>query len=579
MPSKRVAVDLGSATARVLEIAKSGDGVQVVAGGRLPLRANPNLPPDRLRALQLKGLERVFERTGVSSRRVVAGVSGQSAFIRNIKLPPIPESRVDQIVRYEVQQTIPFRLDEIAVDYQMLRQQNAAEMEVVLVAMKGDVCEQFIKQLEEVRVKTGLLDANPLAIYNAYVYSGYSNEADCTAILDFGATTTTILIEYDGHLRFTRCVGLGGNDISQLLANELGKSFDEAEMIKMQAGLLFPPPGPNAKVSEEHRKISTILARAIDRLLGEVKLSIGYFRTQSGAVAVSRAFICGGGAQMKNIRPLIADRLGVQVAFLNPFRSVEVPPEQAALKRQGLEFVTVMGHALRGLVPCAIEISLEPPRLVARRQRQVQGVCYGLSLLFLIGATYFGGQLLTPNIERDRQMLTKYEETLAPFEAQEKERAALAEEVSILTEEYALLMRSARGGIPALLYMRMLSENMHPGLFVETLRTDRKKGEVHLTGYADTGNVDENYGVIYDMTKAFQGVSGLEPKLQRREMDDTEDARVSFRMTVYNLPKSLSAYQTKLAAYRERETAPPVAATDSATASADTGDGPAPEEA
>lgn len=559
MPSKRVAIDLGTATARALEVSKSGDGLRIVAGGRLPLRANPSLPPDRLRALQLKGLERVMERSGVGSRRVVTGVSGQSAFIRNIKLPPIPESRVDQIVRYEVQQTIPFRLDEIAMDYQMLQEENAAEMEVVLVAMKGDVCEQVIADLNQVKVRTAVLGANPLAIYNAYVYNGYTNPVDCTAILDFGATTTTILIEYDGHLRFTRCVGLGGNDITQLLANELSKSFEEAEMIKMQAGLLFPPPGPNAKVSEEHQKISAVLTRAIDRLLGEVKLSIGYFRTQSGAVAVSRAFICGGGAQMKNLRPLIADRLGVQVEFLNPFRRVEVPAEHATLKRQGLEFVTALGHALRGVVPCAVEISLRPPRLIARRKRRIEGVSYALSLVFLVGATYFGGQLLTPNLEYDRRVLAKLEQDLLPFETYEERRGLLAEEKSLLEGEYLLLKRSADPGIPMLRYMELLTKYMSPDVLIEGIQTRKSGSVMTITGYADTGNVDENFGVIYELSSFLHTLCNREPRLARTEDNKDEDARVSFTMSLENVPRDTTTLNKRVARYEaqlaERATA------------------------
>ena len=522
--------------------------MQVVAGGRLALPPTATQDPERLKLAQERALAKVMEQAGISSRSVVAGVSGQSAFIRNIKLPPIPESRVDQIVRYEVQQTIPFKLDEIAVDYQLLKEDNAAEMEVVLVAMKGEVCEQFIAHVSAGKVKPVLVDANPLAIYNAYVHNGYSNQVDCTAILDFGATTTTILIEYDGQLRFTRCVGLGGSDISQLLANELGCSYEEAERTKIKAGLLFPPPGPAAKVTENQRRISAVLTRAVDRLLGEVKLSIGYFRTQTGAVAVSRAFICGGGAQLRNLRPLIADRLGVQVEFLNPFRKVKLPPEKGALKRQALEFVTTLGHALRGVAPCAIEINLQPPRLIARRKRQVELACYAASFGLLILASFLGGAVFTPDIEADRVQLVAVEQAIAPFKEFEEERAKLASQLSILREDFLLRSRILQQDVPLFVIMELLTDNMDGGVFIEDLRIDGGKNELFLTGYADAGDEETNFSHLFELSKVLQAITEEEPELKRTALSGREE-RVKFQLRVTRVPRTREAYLAKREVY------------------------------
>lgn len=552
MASKRVAVDLGSSTVRALEIAKSGDGVQVVTGGRVPMRTPPGVATDRLRATQVRALSKCMEAAGISNKSVVAGISGQNAFIRNIKLPPIPDSRVDQIVRYEVQQTIPFRLEDIAVDYQLLQEENAPEMEVVLVAMKGDVCEQFIAHLGENKLKPAIVDANPLAIYNAYVYNDYSNEVDCTAILDFGATTTTILIEYDGHLRFTRCVGLGGNDITQLLANELGKSFEEAEIIKMKAGLLFPPPGPNAKVSDDQRKISAVLTRAIDRLLGEVKLSIGYFRTQTGAVAVSRAFICGGGAQMRNLRPLIADRLGVQVEYLNPFRKVQIAEGKAALKRQALEFTSALGYALRGVQPCALEIDLEPPRLVAARRRRVQLACYGASFALLIVASFLGGTLAVPDVKFERAKLAAYEQAMQPYQAVEPERAKLATKAAVLREEYLLRSQDVVESVPLLELMRMLHDTMPPAVFIETLTMSDDPDTAVLTGYADAGSEEDNFKLLFEFSKRLEKYTGKEPELKRTPLGG-RDERVKFKLLVKGVPPNTQRLEKLRAAYIEAE--------------------------
>jgi type IV pilus assembly protein PilM len=140
---KKIGVDAGSALVKVVELSKTADGMALASWSVMPFRIPPNAPPEASRQVQARAIDAAIKKSDCKCRDVVVGVPGNSVFIRNIKLPPIPASKIDQIVRYEIQQTIPFPIENIALDYQMLEPDESSEVEVIMVAMKGEVAEAF----------------------------------------------------------------------------------------------------------------------------------------------------------------------------------------------------------------------------------------------------------------------------------------------------------------------------------------------------------------------------------------------------------------------------------------------------
>jgi len=322
--SKKIGIDAGSSLVKLVEISKSGGGMALANFSFMPFRVPPNTPEDGTRQAQAKAIDAAIRKCECKCRDVVVGVPGNSAFIRNIKLPPVPTSKIDQIVRYEIQQTIPFPIENIALDYQVLDPDESSEIEVIMVAMKGEMAEDFIHSVEKAKVNVSIMDSIPLALYNCYRYSGYSKKDECTAIIELGASTSHILIELAGELRYCRNVSIGGNDITLAIAKEFNIPVEQAERLKVQHGLIFPE-SEEEKFTDDQVRLSRAIAGVLDRMVGEVKLTIGYFRSLAGAGAISRGILAGGGAMLKNIRPFLADRLGVQVEILNPFKKVAVP--------------------------------------------------------------------------------------------------------------------------------------------------------------------------------------------------------------------------------------------------------------
>jgi type IV pilus assembly protein PilM len=480
-----VGVDAGTSLIKVVELSKSGEGVSLANWSALPYRGSTNSATQAVTEEQAKAIDAALKKSECKCRDIVVGVPGNNAFIRNIKLPPIPSSKIDQIVRYEIQQTIPFPLENIALDYQVLEPNASSEVEVIMVAMKGEVAESFIRGIEEAKVKVGIMDSIPLALYNCYLYNGYSSADDCTAIIEIGASTSNILIELGGELRYCRAVGIGGNDITNAIAKEFNIPFQQAERIKIQHGIIFPE--GQGTFSDDQVRVSRVISGVLDRLLGEIKLTIGYFRSLTSATAISRAVLAGGGAMLKNLKPFLADRLGVQVEIMNPLRKVEVPKNLLAARKVAPVLATAVGLALRNSQDCCrLKISLIPPQIKAAQSRRAKMLYNFGSLIMLAGIV---GLLLwrwIPDMKSRADRLAAYDAEIAKYEKHEEQLNELKSTKTLLLNEVKMYSKYVAAGVDPAAPMAMLADSLGNNAYVKDIEIEEGVVKIHGVISSDT---------------------------------------------------------------------------------------------
>lgn len=477
---KKIGVDAGTSLVKVIEVSKSGDGIALGNWSFMPFRVPANAPPEAFSQVQAKAIDAALQKSGCKCRDVVVGVPGSNAFIRNIKLPPVPASKIDQIVRYEIQQTIPFPIEDIALDYQVLEPDETSEVEVIMVAMKGEMAEAFIKNVEQAKVKVGIVDSIPLALYNCYRFNGYSSKEECTAIMEIGAASSNILIELNGELRYCRSVGIGGNDITEAISKELNIPFQQAERVKIQHGIIFPD-SKEADFNEDIVRVSRAITGVMERLLGEIKLTVGYFRSLTGATAISKAVLAGGSAMLKNIRPFLADRLGVQVEILNPFKKVSVPKNLLNARKLAPMLATAVGLALRSSSDCCqLKISLIPPKLKEAKSRRIKIISNALSLILLVGVA---GMILwqqIPPIEDLEKELNKVNKKIEKYEKYEDTLYDLQAKKAMVLTEYEMYAKYPRKAVNVIVPFAVLEDSVEGRAYIKTVSfTSNKDVTIH----------------------------------------------------------------------------------------------------
>src|SRR5207253_5688518 len=160
--------------------------------------------------------------------------SSQSVFARFVKLPAVEEEKVERIIVFEAQQNVPFPIDEVVWDYQLIAGGGDEQVQVVLVAIKTDLLDEINNAVEETGLRTAIVDVAAMALYNAFRYN-YAGLSGCSLLVDIGARTTNLLFVEPQKI-FTRSIPVGGSSITAAIAKEFNEPFAAAEFRKKRDG-------------------------------------------------------------------------------------------------------------------------------------------------------------------------------------------------------------------------------------------------------------------------------------------------------------------------------------------------------
>ncbi|HOF41680.1 MAG TPA: type IV pilus assembly protein PilM, partial [Candidatus Hydrogenedentes bacterium] len=376
---RRLVLDIGSSALRVCELTKTKTGFQLTKYLQRELNLPPSTPEPERAARVSEVLNDMLKEAKIRARKTVFGVPGQSVFTRTRALPPVPEHKVPQIVRYEIQQQIPFSLDQIALGYQVLARTEAGGYDVLMAAIKVDVVDKRLDAIKSAKRAVGIVDVCPVAAYNWLKTAGeFGAHGECVALIDLGASTTDIVIEREGQFRFTRSLNLGGNDITNAIGNTFNMDFEEAERLKRQRG--FAPTGD----AQRDGKGGEVIGQLLNRLVTEINRSFAYFRSQPGGGPVSRVVITGGGACLRNIVPYFQRQLNMEVRIAQPLAGLAIAPAAQAVNEHPEQAAVVLGLALRNCGEVPIGINLIPPRIIEGARRKQQYVYWAASLVTVL---------------------------------------------------------------------------------------------------------------------------------------------------------------------------------------------------
>src|SRR6516165_4670853 len=308
----------------------------------------------------LKVLRESLAEAGGAARTLNVCAPGFQVFSKSVKLPPVDAGKVTQIIQYEAQQNVPFPLEEVVWDYQILGSTPGGELEVLLVAIKADVVESLFRVTESAGLHLLLTDVSPAALCNAFRYN-YGELDDCTMLLDIGAKTSNLLFFEKGKV-FSRSINLGAGSITQDFANESKLKWDPAEKLKIEEGFVSLGGAYEEPENPHQAAISKIARQFMTKLHIQVNQTMQFYRGQQGGSEPQRMFLSGGASIMPYTAQFFAEKLNKPVEYFNPFRNVQINPavnlEELSRVAHGLG--EVVGLGLRQLATCPVEMNLMP---------------------------------------------------------------------------------------------------------------------------------------------------------------------------------------------------------------------------
>jgi type IV pilus assembly protein PilM len=350
----------------VFEVSKSGR-LTLLKYDSTSILADPAAEMARLPQIRV-AISELIDRLGVSkSTKLRYSISGQSVFTRFIKLPPIEDDNIEQLVAFEAQQHVPFPIEEVIWDWQLL-DSNSSEKEVALVAIKGESLNDLNDIVADTGLKTIDVDASPMSLYNALLFN-YPELEGTTLLIDIGAKTCN-LIYLEGKRMFTRSVAVGGASITSAIAKEYGINFSEAEAQKCNNGLVALNTVHTSELSEDAAALAMVIRNALSKLPAEIARTTNYFRSQHGGRAPQKVFLSGGGANLPYIDKFFEDKLKLPVERFNPLKELSVGSEVNIdqLNNEAHMLGELVGLALRAEGKTPLTIDLVPEQVFRERE-------------------------------------------------------------------------------------------------------------------------------------------------------------------------------------------------------------------
>lgn len=344
-----VGLDIGTDYIRAAQIKPTASGNTLVAYGSVTMPFGAVVEGEIVDSEAVStALRELWKRAGIRAKDVSIGVSNQKVVVRLIDLPYMERDELEGAIQYQAQDYIPIPIEEAIIDFQIIGDYMTPAdehmMEVLLVAAQKDMIASAVSAVEGAGLKLAQVDVTAFALVRALlgVGTGWLGDDSETAGEAFGVVhissgLTNIVVVERGIPRFTRVSSLAGNQFTQAIANVLNLTFDEAEDLKIRAGLPSIDVAEVPEVGEDSqlvRAAQDALEREANKFIAEVRRSLDYYLTQATqAGAIRRIYLTGTGSQLKNLPNYLEKGLQTQVVLGDPLAQIHMSGavEQAAM--------------------------------------------------------------------------------------------------------------------------------------------------------------------------------------------------------------------------------------------------------
>src|SRR6056297_2734633 len=306
-----IGLDIGSRAIKAAEVVETKNGWELKKFGSIDIEPgaieegvikNPDVLSNAINQL--------FDLYSFRKKTVAISIGGYSVIVKNINIQKMPEEQLADSLNFEAEQYIPFDINDVNIDFQLLgeNEQNPNQMNVLLVAAKKDMVSDYINLIEMAQLNLCIIDIDAFALQNIYEanYDAGESAGENIALIDIGASKTSLNILKDQVSVFMRDVSLGCNQINYKIASMANCSMSEAE---------------NMKLSESPEKLSVRDLRQIESAVvsdwcSEIRRALDFFYSTNREDQIKQIVLSGGGANLKEFRDSLSVQTSAEVKLI-----------------------------------------------------------------------------------------------------------------------------------------------------------------------------------------------------------------------------------------------------------------------
>jgi general secretion pathway protein L len=373
-----VSVDLGSTALKVMELRGTWKGFEVVkaAERRLPTDTGATCPPEET----AQALSELLSAHAIKPTHVVSAIPAQATFVRNLPLPFRDPRKIREVLKFEIEPHIPYPVEDVIVDFAKIRNLDTGGCEVLAVAVSKKVMADHLHILDLAGLAPEMVDWEIFGELNSYLAWRPLAESGPVALINLGATKTTVKIIQDGSLRFTRSIVRGGNALTESIRQRLTLTSAQAEAMK-----LSDRDRDRASIAETIETFLGMLAKEIDHTL------LAY-NTRAGEEPVQEIVLLGGGARLPEAVPFFEAHYGLPTTLFDMDQRLFPPSPMSLQPQAGLVMPVALGLASRQLNRRALGLDFRQEEFALRKSYdEVRGQLLSLGgmVALLVGLSLF----------------------------------------------------------------------------------------------------------------------------------------------------------------------------------------------
>ncbi|MBR4976530.1 MAG: pilus assembly protein PilM [Thermoguttaceae bacterium] len=366
-------IDVGSASLKALRCRKGTEPgtlevLQCEYIEHSKIMTQPGADPNEILAESLKLF---LSRNNVKGEKIAISVSGQNALWRYQPLPPIDPKKVNDLIKYEVKQWLPFDLQDVIWDYRQvggtMEGGVALDLRIFMYAMKRDIAKRTLERYAESGVEVDCIQGAQVALYNAFVNDMHDYDAllerdpnelfEYDVILNVGTDASEIVVT-NGVDVWLRNIAVGGNMFTKALTKSLKLTFSNAEHIKR-----------NAATAQDPKAVVLAMKPVFNDMLTEIERSIKYYKSLNKNAKIRRVYALGNAMKLPGLRQFLSKSLGLDVVVPTAYRKLQGAEALAnpEFKNNSTSFGVAYGLALQLLGEAPLSINLVPRDVVQTR--------------------------------------------------------------------------------------------------------------------------------------------------------------------------------------------------------------------
>jgi type IV pilus assembly protein PilM len=315
-----VGLDIGSSAVKLVEFVPSGSSVRLERFGYAPLPPEAIVQGSFMNAPAIASAIRdACNNSGIKGRDVATSVSGHAVIVKKITLPAQSSEELDETIRWEAEQYIPFDINEVNLDYQIIAEGSLdGQMDVMLVAAKKDLIDDYQSVVHDAGMTLAVMDVDAFALGNMYEHNYEPSGDSVVALVDIGASVVNINVMNGTIPTFTRDITSGGSQYTEEIQKTLSISFEEAELIKLG--------GKSGDVSKDvvPQEVEEAMREVSENLLGEIQRSLDFYRATTSSAPIQKVLLCGGSARVPGLDRMFQERIEIPVELVDPLKRVDM---------------------------------------------------------------------------------------------------------------------------------------------------------------------------------------------------------------------------------------------------------------